>query len=332
MIDVHTHVLPPVLAFTGGDERWPQVVRDGDTAEVIVAGQLFRRIDSRSWDMARRCEDMERDGVELQVLSPVPELFSYWADPATAEDYCHAMNVWIAAQVTAGDGRFQGLGIAPLQDPDRATGMLASVAALGLRGVEVGTTVEGVSIADLRYTAFFQEAARLGLSVLVHAFRPRHAGVICQPEAELAVTFPVEVGFAMAGLIANGTLAAAPGLRLCASHGGGTLAMGLSRLHDAWTRSDHLQELLPDGPWTYAQRLYYDTLTFDPVALDHLVARVGADRIVVGSDYPGPFGPPGATVRECTSLSLQTGLRNNALAFLGEAPVGSGPAHSRLTM
>jgi aminocarboxymuconate-semialdehyde decarboxylase len=323
LIDVHTHVVPPDLIFRSDrDERWPRVVRDGngDGADVIVAGKLFRRIDSRSWDLERRCDDMDRHGVRLQVLSPIPELFSYWADVTAGEDYCRAVNDWIAAQVSAGGGRFHGLGIVPLQDVDRAVALLQSVSELGLRGVEIGTSIEGFSAADHRYEPFYQEAARLGLAVLVHAFRPRHAGIVTSPEADLAVTFPAEVGFTMAALVANGILVRAPGLRLCASHGGGTLALGLSRLQDAWTRSDRLREALPEAPWTYAQQLYYDTLTFDPHALDYLAARVGTDRIVVGSDYPGPFGPPGATVRESRSFhadALGSTLGENAAHFLG---------------
>ncbi|HTO56699.1 MAG TPA: amidohydrolase family protein, partial [Pseudomonadales bacterium] len=121
MIDVHSHVVPerfPENPSPATNARWPCVhKRTQDDATVMIADKPFREIDSRSWDVNRRIADMDRDGVSMQALSPMPELLSYWFTPSDGLEMARWMNDTIAAMIAAAPARFAGLGTVPLQDP-----------------------------------------------------------------------------------------------------------------------------------------------------------------------------------------------------------------------
>lgn len=289
-IDVHTHVVPAQLPFDAGrDPRWP--ILDRAKGEVLVDGEVYRRVRREAWDLDARLEDMERRATAVQVLSPMPHLFSYWAPLDQAQRFCSGINDWLASAVCRYPDRFHALGVLPLQDPDVAAAMLTEVRDLGLSGIELGTNVSGISIADRRFWPVFEEAEHLGLSVFLHAFQPPLAPSVHQSVAS-AVCFPLDIGFAVAGLIANGVLGSVPRLRLCASHGGGALAFSLPRLTHQWRSKTALRERLAEAPDTTARRLFYDILLFDPKPLRYLLEAVGPEQVLVGSDYPFLDVPP----------------------------------------
>jgi aminocarboxymuconate-semialdehyde decarboxylase len=319
-IDVHTHVVPAELPFglTGRDERWP-VLRTGErTGDVLVAGENYRTVDRTAWDLGAREADLATHGVTAQVLSPMPHLFSYWAPLDQAVDYCRGLNAWLADAVHSHPGTFYALGVVPLQDPQAAAAALSEVKALGLQGVELGTNVNGVSIADRSFREVFVEADRLGLSVFLHAFQPPMASAVPGPAAS-AVCFPLDIALAVSGLIAGGTLQDCPTLRLCASHGGGGLGLALPRLIHTWRNKEKLRKRLPTPPEVIARRLFYDILLFDPGALRYLLDFVGTSQVVVGSDYPFLDVPDQWPLSD---MDLPDAIRHavredNALAFLG---------------
>ncbi len=285
IIDTHTHVVPPGLPAPDGDERWPVLVeRDETRADVLVAGRLFRTVDRAAYDLEHRAAHLPPD--HSQVLSPMPELFSYWGEPRAAADYCTAVNEWIAAAVRADPRAFHGFGIVPMQDPETACEQLAQVAGLGLPGVEIGSNIDGVALHDARYADFFGEAARLGVVLFVHAFRPPGIDTFSDPMAGNGVTFPNEIGRAMGGLIAEGVLERHADLRLLASHGGGSLVSLLPRLRYIAKNYERASLLMPRDPGDYARRIFYDLLVFSAPLLELVIDSFGAGRIVVGSDKP----------------------------------------------
>jgi aminocarboxymuconate-semialdehyde decarboxylase len=304
VIDVHTHVVPPGLPFGSfpGD-RWPRVDAHGDRAEIYTGAVHFRSVTSAAWDLERRAEEMAAHGVERQVLSPMPELFCYWADPVSAAAYTREMNGWLAEQVTVGGGRFDGFGIVPLQDPEASASILADVVASGLRGVQIGSNVDGVPLHDARYAPFFAEAERLGLAVFVHAFHPHGFDTISSGPAASGVTFPNEIGFAAAGLVAEGVLHRHPALRVCMSHGAGSLGLCLPRIDRMWEFDPTFRERLPVRPSDLARELFVDLLVFAPYALEFVLQVLGNERVVVGSDYPFMPDPPGAILESMTGLT-----------------------------
>ena len=322
MIDVHTHVVPTGLPF--GDfpgDFGPRVDVDGDRGEVYTGSTFFRSVTSAAWDRARRADEMAVHGVSRQVASPMPELFCYWADAGSAARYTAEMNAWLAEWVRGSDGSFDAFGIVPMQEPERAAQMLTDVAALGLRGVEIGSNVDGVPLHDARYADFFAEAERLDLAVFVHAFHPYGFETITGGPAASGATFPNEIGFATAGLVAEGVLHRHPWLRVCASHGAGSLGLTLPRMDRMWDFDPGFRERLPERPSDLARRFFVDLLVFAPDALRFVLQALGADRVVVGSDYPFMPDAPGAVLEHLTDLGrddLERITVANAQVLLGD--------------
>lgn len=319
IIDTHTHVVPPGIPAPDGDERWPVLAeRDEFTADVLVAGRVFRTVTREAYDLEYRAEQLPPD--HMQVLSPMPELFSYWGEPGAAADYCTSVNEWIAAGVTKFPHTFRGFGIVAMQDPATACDQLSQIAALGLPGAEIGSNIAGVALHDARYLDFFDEAARLGLVVFVHAFHPPGIGTFSNPMAGNGVTFPNEIGQAVGGLIAEGILERFGELRLLASHGGGSLVSLLPRLRFIAKNYERARILMPRDPADYARRIFYDLLVFSAPLLDLVIDSVGAGRIVVGSDKPFMDHDPATLLDHFPHLSAATieSIRwGNAARLLG---------------
>ncbi|MFE0820668.1 amidohydrolase family protein [Streptomyces sp. NPDC058847] len=285
VIDTHTHIVPTGNAAPDGDERWPVLVeRDDFAADVLIAGRPFRTVSRTAYDLDYRAAHLAPG--QMQVLSPMPELFSYWGETQAAADYCTSTNEWIAAGVKKFPHAFRGFGIAAMQDPDTACAQLAEIAALGLSGVEIGSNISGNALHDARYAEFFDEATRLGLVVFIHAFHPPGIGSFSDPMAGNGVTFPNEIGQAIGGLIAEGVLERFSNLKLLASHGGGSLISLLPRLRFIAANYEGARVLMPRDPADYAQKIYFDLLVFSAPLLNLLIGNVGVGRIVVGSDKP----------------------------------------------
>jgi len=305
-------------------------------ARVMIAGANFRTVTEQVWSPERRLADMEREGVSAQVLSPMPELLSYWLPLADTLAIAEHVNGYIARLVSDRPGRFFGLGIVALQDIEAACRGLESVQALGLAGVEVGSNVLGVSPAGERFQPFWEEVERRGLAVFVHALHPTFTERLVGPDQIVnAVGFPTDTGLTIASLIASGTLQACPELRLAFSHGGGSFPFILPRLENAWSGAwnegeplvagappSQLRQALPLSPSTYARRLYYDTLLFDRRAIRYLVEMIGTRSLVVGTDYPffPREQPATATLRSLglDDATLSDIESRNALRFLGK--------------
>lgn len=326
LIDVHTHLVPnplPDFARRKGGDRWPVMAPAGaHQCNVMIAGKNFRTVTDACWNPARRVEDMEREGVDRQVISPMPELFSYWFDAADTRDFCRAVNETIAEWVRTQPARFYGLGQVPLQDPHMAAKEIAEIQRLGLHGVEIGSNVNGKSLAAPEFLEFFQEAQARRCPVFIHALHPqgteRFTGA---PVLNNLIGFPQENALAAATLITGGVIERCPELKVLFSHGGSGFMVVLPRLDQGW-RS--MERFLPRPPSSYAGNFYFDSLLFDPLAIRHLVDRFGSRRVLVGSDYPFAIRevPPGKHVREVpgfTSAQLADLAYRSCLEFLGQA-------------
>ncbi len=291
-IDVHTHVVPrefPGYRGARAGVRWPSMAEARPChRHVMLDGAVYRTVSHQCWDTGVRSADMDGMQVGMQVLSPMPELLSYWLEGDDGQVLARYINDSIAAMVQSAPTRFAGLGTVPLQDVERAIEELdVLLHQFGLAGVELGSNVQGVPIGDARFLPFFQAAERWGAAVFVHALRPCGMDrLVGPPVLEQALAFPGEVGLAAASMLTGGTLAACPGLRIAFSHGGGTLGQLLPRLRHAWKSFPTLQQAIALDPLEAARRMYYDTLVYDDATLEYLLATFGAERLMLGSDYP----------------------------------------------
>lgn len=291
LIDVHAHIVPRALPAdpTGRLEKWPCIQCSSPTkATVLMGTKPFRQIDERSWDIDRRVADMDRDGVQAQALSPMPELLSYWIETGPATELARYINGAIAGMVAARPDRFYGLGSVPLQDPVRAAEELRLVRErFGLSGVEIGSNVNGKYLGDRHFDPFFAAAEELGLAVFVHALHPLQAPHLsAMPTIVPFVAFPTDTALCAATLIVNGVLDRFPRLRIGFSHGGGVLAPILHRLEHGWRSTKGFDGKLAHPPKSYAARFFYDSLVYEPEFLVHLATHVAPGQIFGGTDYP----------------------------------------------
>jgi aminocarboxymuconate-semialdehyde decarboxylase len=288
-IDIHTHFVPVSIPLEPGrNPLWPSIERKGaDGAAVIVGGKVFRIIDSRSWDAQRRIGDMAVDDVDVQVISPMPELLSHWFPADDADVLCRLINEGIAEICGEHPRHFIGIGMVPMQDVSLAAKRLDEIKSLGLRGIEIGTHINGIPLGDTRLHEFYAAAEDAGLMVMVHPLHPlgldRMGG---RPELAAVAAFPLETAFAAVSLMTNGIMEKFPKLRILLSHGGGALPWILPRLQHARTIGPPLDSLFPREPGEIAKTFYYDSILYDDLALGFLVAKVGKDRLLAGSDYP----------------------------------------------
>jgi aminocarboxymuconate-semialdehyde decarboxylase len=267
---------------------------------------------------------MDATGLRRQILSPMPELLSYWLPLEDAQVLLRHVNETIATMVRDAPARFGGLGAVPLQDVDAAIGELEYImGTLGLAGVEIGTHVNNVPIGAPQFEPFFAAARALGASVFVHAIHPAGRDRLVGKGLEQLVAFPGDVGLAIASMITGGMLDRVKGLRIAFSHGGGAFAMMLPRLENGWKMAPALRDTLPRAPSSYARELWYDTLVYDASTLRHLVATFGADRLCLGSDYPFQIrerDPRGAAIAAGFDADTTWALlEGNARRFLGES-------------
>jgi aminocarboxymuconate-semialdehyde decarboxylase len=318
-IDFHTHVVPalPDFAERLGDPRWPSFAVDGDTGRLSRGGRVVRTVPPSSWSLAARTEDMDRHGIDRQVLSPLPPLVCDWADPEPAAEWAHRLNDGLAAMVAERPDRFSALGTVPLHDPKRATEVLLRAHDAGLSGVEIGTTAGDSELDHPDLREFFAEAARLGMVVFVH---PLILGAdatwtsrITGQEVTFGLGMPTDTAIAAAKLVFGGVLEQAPELRVCLAHGGGGFAWALPRIRRLWDAGH--DRTVAD----LVRHVYVDTVVYDPANVAYLRDTLGADRIVFGTDYPLPAqdDPAGSVLSRLTADEAARVGGANAGGLLG---------------
>ena len=306
-IDVHTHILPRDIprwkdrfgygGFITLDHYQPccaRMVRDD--------GVSFRDVDENCWSAAKRIDECDASGVNVQVLSTVPVMLSYWAKAADGAEMARFLNYHIAEIVVAFPKRFIGLGTLPMQDTDLAIRELERCKQIGLVGVQIGTNVNQINLGEPQFFEFFAACERLGMAVFVHPWDMMGEKDMQKYWLPWLVGMPAEVSRAICSLIFSGTLERLPNLRICFAHGGGAFPSTLGRIeHGFDVRPDLCAVDNPQIPRRYLNRIYFDSLVHDASTLDYLIKLVGADRIALGSDYPFPLGEaePGKLIETC---------------------------------
>jgi aminocarboxymuconate-semialdehyde decarboxylase len=293
-VDVHTHFVPeflPTMADRFGGERWPAtkcVCENPHHKQVMISGKNFRTITDQCWSPERRVTDMDAEDVTIQVLSPMPELLSYWFKAEDSLEYSRYINGELSRFIENDRNRFIGLGMVPLQDPELAAKELKRLKnEFGLKGVEVGTNINGRSIGDPLFDPFFAEAEAENMVIFIHALHPLGKERIVGPSSLSAlIGFPTENAYALASLITGGVLERFPNLKVYVSHGGGTFSTLLPRLTYGWEMMEVIRKICPQPPSYYAKKVYYDTLVYDINTLHFLIKQFGASQLMIGSDYP----------------------------------------------
>jgi aminocarboxymuconate-semialdehyde decarboxylase len=327
-IDLHTHMIP---------ERWPDLcARFGYggfvrldhhrpcAARMMIGDRVFREIEDNCWSPGRRLSDCDTAGIDVQVLSTVPVMFSYWAKPADTLDLSRMLNDHIAGVVRENPARFVGLGTVPMQSPELAICELERcVRDLGLAGIEIGTHINHWNLNEPALFPIFQRAADLGAAVFVHPWDMAGKERMNRYWLPWLVGMPAETSLAICSMIFGGVLERLPHLRVAFAHGGGSFPATIGRIEHGFNcRPDLCAIDNKVNPRAYLGRFYLDSLVHDPDMLRYLIKLVGAERIALGSDYPFPLGEaePGKLIESMDDLDDATKnrlLSGTALEFLG---------------
>jgi aminocarboxymuconate-semialdehyde decarboxylase len=227
-------------------------------------------------------------------------------------ELARVQNDGIAELVRAHPSRFRGLCSVPLQDIDAACAELErAVRELGLLGVEIASAVGTTDIADARFEPFWSACERLDAIVFLHPERFPGAARLSANRLVFSTGYPSETGITAAQLLMGGLFTRHPKLRFVLAHGGGTLPWLLPRLDQVWSSFADLQQALPQRPSEVARSFYCDTLTYDAGNLAIVMERIGADRLMMGSDYPFPLmeNPPGKAIGGNAALEGENAKR-----------------------
>jgi len=318
-IDIHTHVLPenwPDLSRRYGYGGFVQLEHHGPgCAHMVLDGQKFREVQANTWDAQERIADCDHSNVDVQVLSTVPVMFSYWAKPRDTLDLSRLLNDHIASLVSEHPKRFVGLGTLPMQEPALAIRELERcVGELGLSGIEIGSHINGWNLDDPRVEEVLTAAESLGAAVFVHPWEMLGRDRMSKYWLPWLVGMPAETSLSICSMIFGGVLERLPRLRVAFAHGGGAFPATLGRIeHGFKVRPDLVATANARNPRDYIGRFYVDALVHDADMLRYMIKLMGADCIAMGSDYPFPLGEhePGALIE---SMELDTRTRDRLLA------------------
>lgn len=307
-IDVHAHVLLPrveeaVAGHPGLDAARGLDARRNGPEALAVNGPMVRDRIPRLTDVNARLAAMDASGVDIQLVSPSPSHYHYWADEDLARTVWELANTGTAAHVAQAPDRLHGLGLVPLQHPDLAVKALDHALGLGLRGVEISSHAPGRELSDPAYDTFWALAETTGALLFLHPFGCTLDERLNRWYLSNTVGQPTENAVALSHLIFSGVLDRHPGLKVIAAHGGGYLPTHIGRSDHAWRARPDTRGCANE-PSSYLKRLYFDSLVHDPHVLRELIRVAGPDRVLLGSDFPFDMGTedPVGALRAATDL------------------------------
>ena len=305
-IDIHTHILPENIpnfkekfgygGFINLDHHKPCCAR------MMKDDTFFREVEDNCWDAETRMKECGEQHVDVQVLSTVPVMFSYWAKPKDTLELSVFLNDHIADIVKRYPKRFVGLGTVPMQDPELAIQELKRCKEIGLKGIQIGTHIDVHNPEDMQNPGHrnldapevfqvLEACEKLDMAVFVHPWDMISKEKMQKYWLPWLVGMPAESSLALCSLIFSGTFEKLPNLRVAVAHGGGSFPATLGRIqHGFDVRPDlcAIDNKLP--PTNYMGKFWIDSLVHDPKMLEYVVDLVGANRVALGTDYPFPLG------------------------------------------
>ena len=296
-VDVHAHVLLPGVDEAVAGQPGLLAARELDARRngaesLIVSGAMVADRFVLLTDVSARLAAMDDAGVDIQLVSPSPSHYHYWADEDLARTVCELANAGVAAHCAQAPDRLHGLGLIPLQHPWLAPRALEHALDLGLRGVEISSHAPGSparELSDPAYSPLWARAEETGALVFLHPFGCTLDERLDRWYLSNTVGQPAENAVALSHLIFGGVLDRHPALRIIVAHGGGYLPTHIGRSDHAWRARSDAHHCVRE-PSSYLRRLWFDSLVHSPAVLHALIRAAGPDRVVLGSDFPFDMG------------------------------------------
>ncbi|CAI2174659.1 20528_t:CDS:2 [Funneliformis geosporum] len=327
-IDIHTHILPkywPDLKKKFGHGRWMQLDHfEPGKARMLLDGRNFREIKCNCWSAEERKRECDKTGVDIQVLSTVPVMFSYSAAPQHTLELAMYLNDHIAQVCKEDPKRFVGLCTLPMQSPELSVKELhRCINELGFVGVQIGSHINDWNLDAPELDLFWNACEELDAAVFVHPWDMENKGRMEKYWFPWLIGMPCETTVSICSLVMGGVLERHPRLKVSFAHGGGSFPATLGRIvHGFNVRPDLCAIKIKKDPLEYLDRIHVDSLVHDEETLRFLTKKLGIDRVMLGSDYPFPLGEhhPGKLIEECDWLTEEEKeklLSGNALRFFG---------------
>ena len=323
-IDLHSHFFPLEALQNPGkyESQAPKLLLENNRLSVTSQIGMRTGLGAGAYDPAARIKALDEMSIDIQAISPSPILLFYWEEPDVAAHFSRRQNEAIQTVVRKFPDRFVGFGSVPLQSIPDAVAIAEEAKSIGLKGLEIGNAVGEKPLDDPSFEPFFTAAQKLDLLLFVHPLEGGlDRGDPLAPILGNVLQFTYRTTMMIERMIVRGMFERFPNLRLCLSHGGGLLPFNIWRLDHSYGLRAELKRTVPRKPSEYLKRFYFDTIVHSVAALQYLINVVGADRVVMGTDYPmamGDFEP----VKKLAEINLTRSERElilgqNALQALG---------------
>lgn len=327
-IDTHTHVLTEETVGLLRKEapKVPVTITpiDSEFATLDVGGVAYRPFPRGGFDIAHRLRDMDAMDVDVQVLSATPQTYLYNQDASLGAVTSAIQNDQIAKLVKENPQCFRGIATLPMQAPDKAADELKrAMTRLGLRGTMFASNIMGKNLDDPSFEPVWATAEELGAFVFIHPNNVAGADRMKSYYLNNLIGNPLDTTIGAACLYFGGVLDRHPKLAVVLAHGGGFTPYQAARWEHGWQVRPEPKKNISKRPTNIAKRFYYDTILHSAPVLEFMIEHVGADRVMLGSDYPYDMGMMDC-VKHVRGLNISdadkaTILSTRAQALLGKA-------------
>jgi aminocarboxymuconate-semialdehyde decarboxylase len=293
-VDLHCHVHTPAadeLAKQANTPASDWSSRYKDPRTQAHQQKLRAELDRKLTSIEQRLSDMNKMSIDVQAISTSPLQYYYELDADLGRRISRTINERIAEITASNPQRFAPLATLPMQSPELAVAELEyTMKKLGFKGIEVGTNVNGLEIADPRYEKLWATAEALGALVFLHPAGFTDPSRISKHFLANVVGNPLDTTIAISHIVYGGVLERYPKLKIVAAHGGGYIGHYPARMDHAYRVRPECHDFISKPPSHYMKKIYFDTMVFSHTQLEHLVNLWGADHVVIGTDYPYDMG------------------------------------------
>tara|TARA_Y100000996_G_C22527989_1_gene645248 strand:+ start:280 stop:1278 length:999 start_codon:yes stop_codon:yes gene_type:complete len=326
-IDIHTHIIPekiPNFSKNFGYEGFVSLAnKTSKQADMMIFEERFRTIKCNCWSSESRIADMKKHKIDIQLLSPIPVMFCYWARSKDALKVSQFLNDFIIEECSKNPKKFIGLGTVPMQNSNLSISELERCKEIGLKGVEIGSNINNKNLNHTDFYPFYQAAQDLDMPLFIHPWEMMGMSQMSKYWLPWLVGMPAETSRAICSMIFGGIFEKFPGLRIAFAHGGGSFPHIIGRIEKGFLERPDLCAVDNEiNPKKYIGKFYVDSLVHSQDALNYLIDILGPKSVMLGSDYPFPLGEdvPGELIDNNPRIDADTKkdlFYKNALNWLG---------------
>jgi len=326
-IDIHTHIIPkkiPDFSKKFGYEGFVSMANENTKqADMMIFGEKFRTIKCNCWSVKNRLEDMKNHQIDVQVLSPIPVMFCYWARAKDALEVSRFLNDFIIEECQKHPQNFIGLGTVPMQDIKLSILELERCKQIGLKGIEIGSNINNKNLNHADFHPFYEAAQDLNMPLFIHPWEMMGMSQMNEYWLPWLIGMPAETSRAICSMIFGGIFEKFPNLKIAFAHGGGSFPHIIGRIEKGFLERPDLCSIDNNiNPRNYLGKFYVDSIVHSQDALNYLIDILGPESVILGSDYPFPLGEenPGELIESNSRIDTDTKKKLfniNALNWLG---------------